>query len=1047
MIDMNKEEELILKYWEDNNIYEKVKKSLEGRKPFYFLDGPPYVSGELHPGQIWVKVRKDLFLRYKRFRGYDVHDRAGYDVHGLPIEHKTEELLKIKNKKEIEERIGIENFIKACKEYTSSLIQKMNRDYSRFGVWMDFKNAYVPSSKNYIESAWKILKKMNEKGFIYNEKKTIAYCPHCQTSLAQGTQEVEYKDESDPSIIVAFKVDAEASKPKANIAIDDSTYLLIWTTTPWTLPANVSVAANPGGRYVVVSSEGKKYIFAKDRLDAVAGDTGKNMIVEGEFYGSELEGIYYTSPLEEKVPEQKKLRKYHRVVMSEKLANTEEGTGLVHIAPGHGIDDYNLGKENKLPIFSPVGENAAYTEEAGVYAGITVPEEANKKILLDLKELGALLDEGSINHSYPHCWRCGSKLIYIATGQWFLKIERAKKKIIKENEKVIWHPQEAMKWEDSVLANSPDWCISRQRYWGIPLPIWKCDKCGNTAVIGSLDEMRGMLANPEEVNMLDDLHRPYVDWVVLKCSKCGGEMHRIPDVLDVWFDSGIAFAASLSEEEFNRLYPADFILEGNDQFRGWFSTLLKSSVLVYNRRPFNEVSVDGMLLAEDGREMHRHLGNYIPLHDILKKSSADSMRIWFFRHTHWLDIPFNSAEIEEARGFVMLLYNMSNLINEYGGAIGYNITKPKKPRSTEGLDAEEAWLLSRLNSVIKDVTLNLDSYNDGKALNEIIDFVTNDFSRFYLKIAKKKILYKGKKDAKKILDVINWVFYNSIIMLSVFAPFATERIYTKDYHMRESIFMEKWPKPVESMISADIEKEFEIAAEAINALLSSREKAGIKLRWPVAKAYIEVKDDTSYSALQKLTPVIEELVNAKALELKMVSTVDRIAKPNFAALGPKFKGDAPEIAKAIASSDPEELLKGIEGSGSYQLHTSKGIFEIGKEHFSVVELPRNEDAVLFSRGAAYVSRETSKELEEEAMLRELNRRLQLARKELGLKKADKISLYIEAEGGIGTAIEKGKKEMLKELNAKEMKRMPESPDISKELEIEGYRVKFAIKKE
>ncbi len=534
---------------------------------------------------------------------------------------------------------------------------------------------------------------------------------------------------------------------------------------------------------------------------------------------------------------------------------------------------------------------------------------------------------------------------------------------------------------------------------------------------------------------------------MLKCPKCGGEMHRIPDVLDVWFDSGIAFMASLTDDEFKRLYPADFILEGNDQFRGWFSTLLKSGVLVYNRRPFDEASVDGMLLAEDGREMHKHLGNYISLEELLKISSADGVRLWFLRHTHWLDMPFSKTEIAEARSFVMLLYNISNLIAEYGGAIGVKKHKPKSARSIEGLDADDAWILSRLNSLIKRVTQSLDSYDDSKALGMIMDFVTNDFSRLYLKVAKKKILALGKREAKRTMEVINWVFYNSLVMLSVFAPFAAESIYIKDYRMKESVFMEKWPKPNETMINADLEKEFEIATQAVNALLSSREKTGIKLRWPVAKAFVEVRDEQSYNALQKLAPVIEELANAKELDLKVVSRIDKVVKPNFAALGPKFKGDAPEIAKAIASADPEKLLNGIEGSGSYEIRTSRGVFSIGRGDFTVVELQHSEDAVPFDYGAAYVSKETSKELVEEAMLRELGRRLQLMRKELGLKKADRIMLWLDAGGALGEALEKAKKEVLRELNAKELKAKPESPDISKEFEIEGCNVAAAIKKE
>ncbi|MCL4404815.1 isoleucine--tRNA ligase, partial [Candidatus Marsarchaeota archaeon] len=581
MLDLNANELEMLAYWKEKDVLGRLRARNKGRKPFYFLDGPPYVSGQLHPGQMWVKAVKDISLRYKRMRGYDVRDIPGYDVHGLPIENKVEKKLELKSKQDIENKIGVEEFIKQCKAFVDEGIGMMDNDFERFGITLDFANPYIPFKMPYIEAGWEMFKRISDNGLLYSDTKATLYCPHCQTSVSQGTMEAEYMQDNDPSIAVPFKVVKNSSK--ARISLEDGSYsLLIWTTTPWTLPANVTIAVNPKELYELAKFGDRNLIVAKKRLDAVSAMLGESAIILEEFYGSELEGMEYASPLEENVPKQKELRKYHKVVASEELVTMDDGTGLVHIAPGHGMEDYRLGKSKGLPIFSPVNGDATYNDDAGKYKGLAVPAEANKAVMDDLKAMGALLYKGSITHSYPHCWRCDSKLIFIATPQWFFNIMKVKKKLLSENSKVIWHPKEAMGWQADVLKNSPDWCISRQRYWGIPIPIWQCDKCGETAVIGSLKELREKAENPNVVEKLGDLHRPYIDAVKLKCHKCGSEMSRVKDVTDVWFDSSIAFRASIdSESDFKKLFPVDYIIEGKDQLRGWFSGLLKISVLAY----------------------------------------------------------------------------------------------------------------------------------------------------------------------------------------------------------------------------------------------------------------------------------------------------------------------------------------------------------------------------------------------------------------------------------------------------------------------------------
>ncbi|MGC8623137.1 MAG: isoleucine--tRNA ligase [Candidatus Micrarchaeia archaeon] len=1045
-MNLNEEEEKILKYWKENHINDKVREKNRNGKPFYFLDGPPYVSGDLHPGQIWVKTMKDLFIRYRRFMGYNVFDHAGYDVHGLPIENRVEKQLELKSKKEIESKIGVDNFVAKCREYVNQFIDKMNADYERFGVSLDFANAYVPYRNEYIEKGWRILKQANEKGLMYEDNKTTAYCPHCETVLSQGTLEVEYGDETDPSIYVSFKVDVKRSRAK--IEVDDDTYLLIWTTTPWTIVSNIAIAANPKALYVLARVGERKYIIAKELFDRVVAAINQNAEVISEFYGSELDGLRYLHPLENFIPKQKEFRKYHRVVMSEATVILDEGTGLVHTAPGHGLEDYLIGKKNKLPIFSPITKDARYSDDAGKYKGIAVPDEANKVLIADLQSAGALIASMSITHSYPHCWRCGSKLIYVATNQYFLNISKIKKKLVSENRKVAWHPPEAQKWEEDVLNNSPDWCISRQRYWGIPLPIWKCEKCGTATVVGSLEELKEKAADKEYANSLKDLHRPYIDGVVLKCEKCGGDMRRISDVADVWFDSSTAFRASLSDDEFDKFFPADFILEGVDQLRGWFTGLLKLGVVAYGKRPFEHVIIDGMMLAEDGREMHKHLGNFISIKELLSISSADAFRLWVMSHTHWIDLPFVKSELKEAEGVISTLYNIRNLIDEYSAAIGYmpNNSKLKKRFNAGRYDIEEQWIMSRLNSTIKKVTESLEDYDASGAVNALRKFILDDFSRFYLKSAKKRILESRKREAVKIIEVIRTVFYKFLVAASPAIPMTAENIYMEEYK-GESIFLEDWPKYDRKSINEELESEMNISSAFITAILNSREKAGIKLRWPVGKAVIEVGDENVYATVEKMSSLIERYTNVKKIEVKLGDVRVEEVVPVYAKLGPLFKQNAQAVAEALKKADPEEVRRGIDETGYYIAHTDAGAFDVPPEAFTILKKRIDSNATSTEYGNVEIDTNLTAELKSEALVREFERRIQMIRKNMGLKKGDRIRIGLSASDELVNIVLGNSKEIKEYVGASEISKGLDEKARIEELDISGEKARVSIAKE
>ncbi|MDE1805076.1 MAG: isoleucine--tRNA ligase [Candidatus Micrarchaeota archaeon] len=1037
-----KSEAEVLEYWRSHSINQRIRERNSGRKKFYFLDGPPFVSGDLHPGQMWVKTIKDTVIRYRRLRGYDVYDKSGYDVHGLPIENKVEVKLQIKSKKEIES-IGLENFIKECRAFVEGYKGRMRSDYEKFGMSLDFENPYMPSDIGYMEKAWGIFKKISEKRLIYEDKRAMMYCPHCETVIAQGSLEIEYSDDNDPSIFVAFKI--TKNSPKLRERLTDSS-LLIWTTTPWTIPSNVAVMANPKETYVKAEIDGRRLVLAKARLEYFTTIMKTSAVVIAEFPGSELEGLRYESPLGLEIPKQKELGKYHRIIFSEQLVSMGEGTGLVHTAPGHGLEDYTIGKLNKLPIFSPVDMHARYTGDAGKFAGMKVPSEANAAVLDTLKGNGALINRGSITHSYPHCWRCKEKLIQLATDQWFINVKKIKRKLISSNSKVRWYPEDALKWQEALLANSPDWCISRQRYWGIPIPIWRCAKCSHITVIGSLDELRKKAIGKEDAARLSDIHRPYIDRIKVRCDSCGEETERIKDVFDVWFDSSVAFSAGLSPEEFDHLFPVDFISEAIEQLRGWFSYQLKVGTIVYGKSPFKNVFTHGMMLDSQGRKMSKSMGNFIELSQILEKMSADAFRLHCLLHVPQLDFPFSIEKARDSQKCIITLQNVSALLREYSAAAGYASSRVKPP-SAARLEMEERWIISRMNTVILNLTADFDSYMLHKGVEELTNFIINDFSRFYLKLAKKKILYSRKSEAKRVIDTINYILYTTTVLISPGMPFTAERVFLENYSARyESVFFEKWPKAKPALVDKNLEEDFKIAEGAITAILSSREKAQIRLRWPIGSALLEVDSDAANNSLQRMSNVISEYTNVKSLQIKEVSGISEEIKPNFARIGPDFKGDAALVARGLAGADPKKLRSDIEQHGHYSLHTDKGLFDIKQEHFNIIQKAEESDAVLFRHGRASVDKTINRELREEALLREFERRVQIMRKEYDLKKIDRIHLEYAASGEMAEAISKNIARLKKTINAPSIKAGVDGQGLSQDFDIEGETVKIAIKK-
>ncbi|MDE1865923.1 MAG: isoleucine--tRNA ligase [Candidatus Micrarchaeota archaeon] len=1037
-------EKEILSFWDSNRINEKIRKLNSGKRRFYFLDGPPYVTGDLHPGHIWVKSLKDIFVRYKRYRGFDVVDKAGYDVHGLPIENKVEKELGITSKKDIETKIGVERFVSECGKFVAKYMGRMDADYKRYGISLDFQNPYLPFKSSYIETAWGIFKSITDNGFLYEGTKTLIYCPHCETPLSQGSMEVEYRDEDDPSIYIAFKIDAKASRAKIEPKSDS--YLLVWTTTPWTIPSNMAIAANPRELYVEVKMKGKTLILAKKRLEQFSAIMGESVVVLREFYGGELENMRYLSPLEDRVPMQKEFRKHHKVIMSEGMVSMEDGSGLVHIAPGNGVEDYSLGVQKKIPIFSPVNPDSTYNGEAGAYAGLGVPAEANKAVMADLEASGALLHKGYIRHSYPHCWRCANKLIFLATKQWFLNIRRIKKRLTKANERVSWHPEQVRKWQNDILENSPDWCISRQRYWGIPMPIWICGSCKEMSVIGSFAELRERAKDRGYASSLSDYHRPHIDKVVLTCPKCGGDQNRIKDIFDVWFDSSIAFRASLTSEEFGKFTPTDLVVEYIEQIRGWFQYMLKIGAMAYRRSPFDHIMVHGIMAGNDGRKMSKSFGNYRPLGELAEYATADAFRLWSTGHDQILNRNLSDSEIKDSEKSIVILHNVANLLEEYEKVLDY---KPKigKRIGSKGLDKVDAWILSRLEAMIGRVTASLDSYNTADAVAVIEGFIIEDLSRFYLKSAKKR-LGEGRK-ARKMIDMIDYMLFRTIVTASPIIPFVAEGIYQRRYKRQESVFMEQWPKQNKRLLNKEVDEEVDIAREAITAILNSREKKNVKLRSPILSATIETASDRNVESLQRMAALIEDYTNAKRIVVLRGSGSRKEIKPLFGKIGPAFKEKAGLVAEELKKQDAEGVESEIARSGYFSLHTGSGTFDIRPEHFATVEKKESDDASAFKYGLVTIDPTQTEEMREELLAREVARRVQILRKEMGLTRVDKIVVYIYSEPSIAELIKRRGGEIRKTVNARmiEFNKGAAGETERKEWDLEGAKVGIAIRKE
>lgn len=865
----------MLKFWGKNKIFDKLRKKNKDKKRFSFLDGPITANNPMGVHHAWGRTYKDLFQRFKAMQGFDQRYQNGFDSQGLWVEREQEKELGLKDKKDIE-KFGILNFVKACKKRVERFSKKIEEQSIRLGYWMDWGNSYYTMTNTNQLHNWHLIKTYFNKGWLYKGKDSVPWCPRCGTASSKHDIVTEgYKEVSHKALFMQFPVKGKNDE-----------YFLIFTTTPWTVPANIVIAVNAKVNYVLVENEGIKYWLAEKRVEELKG---KYKILKRK-RGKELEGIKYIMPY---ASFESQKDSPHKVVLWD-LASEEEGTGIVHVAPGCGAEDFELGNKLGLPKISPLDEAGIYKQGFDEFS-LKKYSEVNKKILEDMEQRKFVYKIEPYKHRYPHCWRCGEELVFRLVDEWYIKCKEIRKKLIAENRKVEWYPEYGKGRQEEWFKNMSDWLISRKRYWGLPLPIWECE-CGWFDVIGNLKELKEKAIDKKKVDKLLEIHRPWIDEIKIKCKKCGKNVSRILDVGDAWLDAGITPFSTIGPYLENKKYwrewfPADMISENMPgQFRGWFNALFWAGITLIGKVPFKALFGYETLKDEKGEEMHKSKGNVIWFDDAVEKVGADPIRLLYCLQDPSQELRFGYHVLKEPKNNLNILDNISNLIENSNKVVIKNI--------------EDKWILSRFNNLIKIVTGELEKMHPHLAMRALQDFWLNDLSRGYIQFIRDRLSNRGK-GAQYFLKEI---YIGLLKLCAPFLPFITEDIWQKlkkQMNLEESVHLTDWPKSDKKLIDKRLEANFDLALEIIEKGLAERDKAKVGLKWPLAKAIV-----TSEKAISKeLQEIIKNQLNVKNIEINKKTTDTKqvtVRLDTKLTLELEAEGYAREISRKIQAARKKE---------------------------------------------------------------------------------------------------------------------------------------------
>lgn len=969
----------ILAKWKEENILEKTIENRKDNETWVFYDGPIYANAKPGIHHVLAKTIKDSFCKYKTMKGYKVLRKIGLDTHGLPIEVNVEKKLGFKTKADIE-KFGIENFCRECNNATALNIDEVNLLTDNMGQFIDSRHPYVTCSNEFIESEWWLIKEIDKKGLIYYGNKVLPYCPRCGTELSANEVGQGYQEDSVNTVIVPFKIK------------DSDTYFLVWTTTPWTLMANVALCVNPDLEYIKVSSMGYKFIVAKSLANKVLGD---DFEVLETYKGTDLVGTNY----EQLMPFAEVEGKCFEVV-ADSYVTSEDGTGIVHIAPAYGDDDNRVCKENGIGFVNPVGKDGCYT--TGPWKGTLVTDkDLEIEIIKWLKENDKLFKKIKLTHDYPHCWRCHSPLIYYSKPAWYIRTTEYKDKILEANKTVSWHPDYVgTKRFNNWLENMVDWGISRNRYWGCPMPIWICSSCGEKHVIGSIKELDDMKVGDIDVKNME-LHRPYIDEVHIKCPKCNGIMNRVTDVMDVWFDSGAMPYAQChypfeNKEWFHKHFPADFIAEGVDQTRGWFNSLICISTIVSGVSSFKNVVVNDMVLDSNGKKMSKSTGNIIDPIKIMEEYGADTVR-WYMLYASpvWTPLKFDVEGLKEVHSkFFNPLRNSYNFFAIYANADKITDINTCRVEYNDREDIDK-WLLSKYNKLIKEVTEAYDEYDLNKVVKLITDFTSIDLSNWYIRRNRDRFWDNLMTTSKKSVYMTTYEVLEGLSkLIAPIASYTAEEIYT-NLTGNISVHLSDFPICNEELIDLKLEEKMDLVRDLISIGRNVREESKIKVRQPISEILLDKKKE---KVIGELTSLIKEELNVKeVIYTDDLSTyMNFMVKPNFKEVGKIFGKNIKEFSDKLLELSNEDINK-LENNESIKMSIDNTTYDITKDMVDIrISSKDGFKAMVVGNNFVILNTVITKELENEGLARETISKVQQLRKTMNFDITDRINMYIDA---------------------------------------------------